>query len=720
MNLLAVFAFALLFAACVFVQPSRAQFPPPITSKSNLTTIKSPINDNVTITYKTPPPGTCTTIFPAQRQYAGHVFLPPFTLAPIQQNYSINTFFWFIEAREKPESAPLTIWLNGGPGSSSMVGLFLESGPCEVIELAKGKFGTRARDWGWDRSSNLLYIDEPNQVGFSYDVPTNGSLNLVSGDFAFPARKGPSSLPAYAFLNGTFSSNNANTTANTTEISARAVWHMLQGFLGAFPQYNPGTRPGSNQTGPVGVNLFAESYGGKYGPAFASHWERQNARRKNGTIPRNSTLDVDLRSLGILNGCIDDLIQGPSYPIMASKNTYKIEAIDKEVALTAAGAFKNEGGCQSAINKCRDAVAAMDRENEGDVATVNSLCKAAQSNCNDNVVAPFLGSGRNIYDIAHETPDPFPPSTYLEYLNTADFLAAIGAKTNYTENSRAVMDAFAATGDWQRGNYISDLANLLSLGIRVALIYGDRDYVCNWLGGEAVSFALAGSLPDTYGPFHAAGYADIIVNDSYVGGAVRQYGNLSFSRIYDAGHLIPAYQPETAFTVFTRIVMGVDVSTGEAVDLGRFGTRGERNSTYTAEPPDSPAPTCWARNVQNTCNDKQKAMLQKGQGALINGVLYSREQDWRAPNPSATDRAGIPGSLPQTPAPTGEPSGGGGGGRKDSASGSSSSVATGVYVATGDPPRATKKAGAAPAGKRVDTRVWTLAAAAMVLTWACT
>ena len=59
-----------------------------------------------------------------------------------------------------------------------------------------------------------------------------------------------------ALINGTFPSGNQNFTANTTEIAAIAVWHFLQTWLATFPQYNPNS---------TGVNLVAESYGGKYG-----------------------------------------------------------------------------------------------------------------------------------------------------------------------------------------------------------------------------------------------------------------------------------------------------------------------------------------------------------------------------------------------------------------------------------------------------------------------
>ncbi len=220
---------------------------------------------------------------------------------------------------------------------------------------------------------------------------------------------------------------------------------MLQGFLGTFPQYNPGVAPNGTRIGAVGVNLFAESYGGKYGPTFAYTWEQQNMRRLNGSIPRNSTLEIQLRSVGIIQGCIDDLIQAPYYPRFATNNTFGIQAMSATNALNAAGSFLEPGGCQELITSCRDNATSMDPNNEGDVDAVSQLCKAAQSSCTTNLAQPYTLSGRSIYDITHKIPESFPPSTYLEYLNTAELQQAIGASLNYTESSSGVADAFVAS-----------------------------------------------------------------------------------------------------------------------------------------------------------------------------------------------------------------------------------------------------------------------------------
>ena len=75
-------------------------------------TIKS--NTGATIRYKEPgKAGVCETT-PGVNSYSGYVDLSP----------DAHTFFWFFEARKDPGNKPLTLWLNGGPGSDSLIGLF--------------------------------------------------------------------------------------------------------------------------------------------------------------------------------------------------------------------------------------------------------------------------------------------------------------------------------------------------------------------------------------------------------------------------------------------------------------------------------------------------------------------------------------------------------------------------------------------------------------------
>ena len=582
--------------------------------------------------------------------------------------------------------------------------MFNEIGPCEVVQLSDGTYGTQANAWGWDRSSNLLFVDQPNQVGFSYDVATNASYNLLTGEVFEPPTPPDSSLPSYMYLNGTFGTSNFNeksetpwsATANTTDIAAQATYHFLQGWLSAFPQYNPAVRPNSTQpnpiiSGPVGVNLFAESYGGKYGPVFARYFAEQNKARLNGTVPASSTLEIRLETLGIVNGLVDDLIQDKYFPYFAYNNTYGIQAINQVDELNAINTYTSD--CTDQITTCRSLMASTDPDGYGDVQSTNDACEQAQLTCN-GILEPYVAAGRYVYDIRQTVPSPDPPAAYQEYLNNETVLATIGAKINYTESNPYVQQGFISTGDTIRGGLIEDLAYLLSNGVRVGLIYGDADFLCNWLGGEAISFAIAAALPNyppatwatpgsgapptyAYG-FPEAGYAEIVTNNTYVGGAVRQYGNLSFSRIYEAGHFVPYYQPETAFTVFTRIIQGTDISTGDLIDLSSYGSTGPANATYTNTESYSPEPTCWVRAWNQSCSDDDTKAMKAGQGVVANGIFYLNKDGTTSGLPSSTVAAGVPGHPMSTH-------------KKGTA------TLTGVYTATSTP---SQSGAAAPSNRR--------------------
>ncbi|WVZ05377.1 hypothetical protein V8G54_018723 [Vigna mungo] len=78
-------------------------------------------------------------------------------------------FFYFAEAEKDAASKPLVLWLNGGPGCSSLgVGAFSENGPFRP----KGE-GLIRNQFSWNREANMLYLETPIGVGFSYSSDTS-------------------------------------------------------------------------------------------------------------------------------------------------------------------------------------------------------------------------------------------------------------------------------------------------------------------------------------------------------------------------------------------------------------------------------------------------------------------------------------------------------------------------------------------------------------------
>lgn len=118
------------------------------------------------------------------------------------------------------------------------------------------------------------------------------------------------------------------------------------------------------------------------------------------------------------------------------------------------------------------------------------------------------------------------------YLKQAWVLEALGVPVNFSYASAAVATAFQSTADIERSGSLEAISHILDSGVKVHMMYGDRDYACNWIGGEAVSLGIDYSSAEN---FKHAGYAPIL-SSTGTGGFVRQYGNYSFSRVFQAGH----------------------------------------------------------------------------------------------------------------------------------------------------------------------------------------
>ena|ERR1700761_2553429 len=75
--------------------------------------------------------------------------------------------------------------------------------------------------------------------------------------------------------------------------------------------------------------------------------------------------------------------------------------------------------------------------------------------------------------------DPNPPPYMLGYLSQRSIQAALGVPLNYTEVIESVNQVFVKTGDMNRGGRIDEIGLALDNGIKVAMVYGDRDGVSN-------------------------------------------------------------------------------------------------------------------------------------------------------------------------------------------------------------------------------------------------
>ncbi|KAI9202232.1 Alpha/Beta hydrolase protein [Polychytrium aggregatum] len=107
---------------------------------------------------------------PIEGSFAGHI--------PIREwnddqgrNGSAQMFFWYFPAQAPLVSnPPLVLWLQGGPGSSSMIGLFHENGP---LFIDNGEL--RRNPFSWNQRHSMLFIDNPVGTGYSFVHPRDDS-----------------------------------------------------------------------------------------------------------------------------------------------------------------------------------------------------------------------------------------------------------------------------------------------------------------------------------------------------------------------------------------------------------------------------------------------------------------------------------------------------------------------------------------------------------------
>ena len=163
---------------------------------------------------------------------------------------------------------------------------------------------------------------------------------------------------------------------------------------------------------------------------FASYFESQNAAIAKGTVTGQN---VALVALGINNGWFDPILQQKAYIDFSYNNTYKplISASEHASYLST-----YNSDCLPQLQQCSGLTGA------------NSACENADNTCYNDIEGPLSQTADfDVYDIREPSSDPNPPETYVNYLQSAAVVKAIGAKSTYAECPDAPGEGFANTGD---------------------------------------------------------------------------------------------------------------------------------------------------------------------------------------------------------------------------------------------------------------------------------
>jgi cathepsin A (carboxypeptidase C) len=186
------------------------------------------------------------------------------------------------------------------------------------------------------------------------------------------------------------------------------------------------------------------------------------------------------------------------------------------------------------------------------------ICANATNYCNDNIYDPYNEYGLNVYDVrtkpnGTDQYDSDPSTAFLPFLNRIDIKEKLGAdlSINFTTtySNDTVYGEYVNAGDWMTP-YHQDVAKLLNDNISVLIYAGDADFICNWYGNKAWTLALDWNGSSGFNNTQDLPLTYLSNGTEY--GQYRTYENFSFARVYEAGHMVPYYQPAASLDMINR------------------------------------------------------------------------------------------------------------------------------------------------------------------------
>lgn len=431
--------------------------------------------------------------------------LPGLSVQPTFKQYSGFLYaggdrrlhYWYMESQRNPNTDPLLLWLNGGPGASSLIGAMAENGPFRVGKKGKQLF---INPYSWNTVANVLYLEAPAGVGFSYD---------------------PS---------GVYETNDDKTADDN--------YLAIQAFFRKFPNLRKRE-----------FYVTGESYGGVYVPMLTQRLMK---------APKG----INLRGFVVGNGALDETALGNSLLFFGYHHGFfDLDTWTRLIQHCCNGSASPQG-CNfvEPKTKTRDLCKAEVAQVNWKMASLPLNPYNIYDDCGaDSILlettARAMGRTssyhRHLYASARNrsysiplAPNCMDLNDVTAYLNRPDVKAAL-----HVESSTLEWTSTSEVLHYNRQYY--DMApvvkELVDSGCLRSLIYnGDVDMVCNFIGDQWFVTNL--------GYKNATEYQQWLYKKHLAGFYQSFEGNITYATIRGSGHMVPHDKPAQALHMISQFM----------------------------------------------------------------------------------------------------------------------------------------------------------------------
>ncbi|XP_061350301.1 serine carboxypeptidase-like 20 isoform X2 [Gastrolobium bilobum] len=442
----------------------------------------------------------------------------------VDESHGRDLYYYFVVSEGKPSQDPVVLWLNGGPGCSSLDGFVYEHGPFN-FEKPKTK-GTLPRlqlnPYSWSKVSNIIYLDSPAGVGFSY---SKNKSDYTTGDVK-------TASDTHTFL---------------------LKWFEL------YPEFLPNP-----------LFISGESYAGVYVPTLADEIVKG--------IEANTTPKLNFKGYMVGNAVTDEEFDGNAIvPFAYGMGLISIEMFG-EITKQCSGKFYDpvNANCKKMLSKFDEDIGGVniydilepcyhDEETEKNKRSYHKLPisfrQLGQTDRPMPVRKRMFGRGWPLRapvkdgivptwpQLSNDIPAPCDDDDEVAtlWLNNPEVRRAI-----HTVEKNVVSDWQLCTDleyNHDTGSMIKYHKKLTSKGYRALIYSGDHDMCVPFTGSRAWTSSLGYKIVDEWRPWS--------INDQVAGYIQGYEKNLTFLTIKGAGHTVPEYKPQEALYFYQRFMAGL-------------------------------------------------------------------------------------------------------------------------------------------------------------------